>query len=299
MDLDLNLLKVLVAVADSGSVTAAAGRLYVTQSAVSAALKRLSEAVGAPLLARAGRGVALTTRGRRIVDRARPLLDALVRATLSGEEPHATTRVVRLGLSDTAEGWLLGPLLAAIAGTGPRVRLVVLPVQFRTVGEMLASGRVDLAVSVADELPAGVLRKTLFVGEFVCLFDPRTAKLGRSLDRAEYLAQQHVVVSYNGDLRGIIEDVFGVSRDVRLSVPSFAAIGAVVEGSRLVATVPRLVAAEIRRTRPTLRTLPLPFPLRGTPMELLGRAALADDEVLAAVEAHITAIAARATRRVR
>ena len=62
-DLDLNLLRVFVVVAETGSATAAASRLYLTQPAISAALKRLAAAVGAPLFAREGRGLALTARG--------------------------------------------------------------------------------------------------------------------------------------------------------------------------------------------------------------------------------------------
>src|SRR5262249_34423955 len=84
-DLDLNLLRVFVVVALQGSVTSAAKKLYLTQPAVSAALKRLSLAVGAPLFARRGRGLALTTRGERLLQTARPHLEALVGATLSSE----------------------------------------------------------------------------------------------------------------------------------------------------------------------------------------------------------------------
>ncbi len=293
-DLDLNLLKVLVAVADEGSVTAAASRLYLTQSAVSAALKRLSDAVGATLLARRGRGIELTAGGRRLVDRARPHLDALVRAALSGGDVAPSTRTVRIGLSDAGESWLLGPLLRVSRTLGPDVRLIVVPVQFRTVGEALSSGRVDLAVTVADDLPAGIVRKTLFVGDFVCLYDPRHARVGKTLDRSTYLAHEHVIVSYNGDLRGIVEDVHGVSRNVRIALPSFSAIGEVIEGSALLATVPRVLAPEIRRRRPALRAVKVPFALAGTGVELLGRAALADDEVLASLEGRIVEIAREA-----
>src|SRR5687768_3411889 len=82
-DLDLNLLRVFVIVAETGSVTEAASRLYVTQPAVSAALRRLRAAVGAPLFARAGRRLELTARGQRLLDTARPHLEALVAAALS------------------------------------------------------------------------------------------------------------------------------------------------------------------------------------------------------------------------
>src|SRR6516164_10736534 len=65
-DLDLNLLRVFSAVAESGGATEAAKRLYLTQSAVSAALRRLTTAVGVPLFVRSGRGIALTNRGERL-----------------------------------------------------------------------------------------------------------------------------------------------------------------------------------------------------------------------------------------
>ncbi|HEY0465823.1 MAG TPA: LysR family transcriptional regulator, partial [Polyangiaceae bacterium] len=76
-DLDLNLLPVLVAVADTGSVTAAAARLYLTQSAISAALGRLKSAIAEAIVIRHGRGVVLTERGARLVAEARPHLDAI------------------------------------------------------------------------------------------------------------------------------------------------------------------------------------------------------------------------------
>src|SRR5262245_42782204 len=113
-DLDLNLLRVFVVVADAGSVTAAAARLYLTQPAVSAALKRLSVAVRAPLFTRQGRGLVLTSRAARLLAEARPHLAALVDAALSPPsfDPRTSDRTLRLGLSDTAEVWLLPPLLA-------------------------------------------------------------------------------------------------------------------------------------------------------------------------------------------
>jgi LysR family transcriptional activator of mexEF-oprN operon len=281
-NLDLNLLRVFVVVAEAGSVTEAASRLYLTQPAVSAALRRLASAVGAPLFIRAGRGIALTARGQRLLASARPHLGALVEAALSPVtfDPKTSERTVRLGLSDANEAWLLPPLLRVLAEEAPRLRLVVTPVQFRTVADALGSAAVDLAVTVADELPADARRLELFRGGFVCLFDPRRARVGKALSMERYLAHEHVIVSYNGDLRGIVEDVLGVQRRVRVSVPTFHGIGAVVEGSALLATVPALVAREIMALRPRLRTAPLPFTLGSTPMELLWRGAVEDDEAV-------------------
>lgn len=80
---------------------------------------------------------------------------------------------------------------------------------------------------------------------------------------------EHLIVSYNGDLRGMVEDLLGRERRVRCAVAGFGAIGAVVEGSALVATVPRIVAQQIVRQRPKLRLARLPLAHDDGGMDLL------------------------------
>jgi len=292
-DLDLNLLRVFVVIAEAGSVTEAASRLYLTQPAVSAALRRLTTAVGAPLFARAGRGLALTARGERLLRTARPHLQALVDAATAPAvfDPKTSDRIVRVGLSDSSEGWLLSPLLRAMEKHAPRMRLIIVPVQFRTVAEALANSRVDLAITVADELPSDVQRLPLFLTGFTCIYDSRRLKLGKKLTREQYLALDHVLVSYNGDLRGIVEDYFGVQRRVRVSVPTFGHVTPALDDTALVATVPVIVAQHILRKRPSFRTVAVPLPLTGTPLELLWRNAQSDDEALRFIREHIARIA--------
>jgi LysR family transcriptional activator of mexEF-oprN operon len=295
-DLDLNLLRVFVVVAETGSVTGAASRLYLTQPAVSSALRRLGEAIGAPLFARAGRGIRLTSRGERLLVSARPHLEALVHAASSSEafSPAKSDRTLRLGLADSTDAWLLPELLRVLARDAPAMRLLVSQVQFRTLGAAFTSSRVDCAVSVADDLPAGIERKALFHGTFVCVHDPRVSRLGKTLSLAQYLARDHVVVSYNGDFRGVVEDTFGLVRRARISVPTFAGLGALLDGTGLLATVPESVARAIVIERPALRTLPLPFEGHvggGAPVELLWRREMEDDGALRFLLEHVERIA--------
>jgi LysR family transcriptional activator of mexEF-oprN operon len=292
-DLDLNLLRVFAVVAESPSVTEAARTLYLTQPAVSAALRRLQLAVGAPLFARSGRGLVLTSRGERLRAALVPHLRALVDATLTPPtfDPATSDRTFRLGLADSAELWLLPPLLRALEKEAPRMRVIVTGVQFRTVGAALAGG-LDAAVTVADELPANIRRQPLLRGGFTCLYDPRHARPGK-LGEREYFAHDHVIVSYNGDLRGIVEDTLRKTRKVRCSVASFAHLGAIIDGSAMLATVPTIVAREIQALRSHLATKPLPFmPFEGNAAELLWPAATDDDEPCRFLRAKILAIAA-------
>jgi LysR family transcriptional activator of mexEF-oprN operon len=294
-NLDLNLLRVFVVVAETGSVTAAAANLYLTQPAISAAVRRLTEAVGAPLFARQGRGVTLTARGKQLLAHARPHLASLVAATLSPLEfdPKTSERTVRIGLSDVTEALLIPPLLRILNRAAPRMRIIVLPVQFRTVAEALTSQRIDMAVTVADEMPTSIRRKALYHGSFVCLFDPRHTKIGKRLSEAQYFAHEHVIVSYNGDLRGIVEDLLHKSRSVRCSLPSFANVGAIIDGSALLATVPEDVATYVRRAYPHLATVEKPFVLASTPMELLWPAATDDDPALRFLRETIARVSSR------
>lgn len=290
-DLDLNLLRVFAVVAEAGSVTEAASRLYLTQPAVSAALRRLTTAVGAPLFVRNGRGLVLTSRGERLRSAVKPHLLALIDAALSPAtfDPTTSDRTLRLGLSDSAELWLLPPLLRVLEREAPHMRIVGIPVQFRNVGIALAAG-LDAAITVADELPATIRRMPLVGGGFTCLYDPRHARL-RRLTEAEYFAREHVIVSYNGDLRGIVEDMFGKTRNVRCSISSFANLGAILDGTAMLATIPELVAAQIRATRPHLKTKSLPFVIKPSFAELLWPLATDDDEPCKFARARIADIA--------
>jgi LysR family transcriptional activator of mexEF-oprN operon len=265
---------------------------------VSAALGRLAAAIGSPLFARRGRGLVLTDRGARLVADVRPHLQAMTDAALAPArfDPMTSDRILRLGLADSAESWLLPPLLRTLAREAPSMRIVAVPIQFRTVGDALLTRRIDCAVTVADELPRSIARRTILHGGFVCLFDPRHTRLGRRPTEAAYLAQAHVIVSYNGDLRGVIEDAFGKQRRVRCSVASFGAIGALVDGSALVATVPAIVAWHILRFHPRLATAVLPFAMPENGMDLLWPAGLESDDALRFVRDAIERLAGEASR---
>lgn len=275
-DFDLNLLRVFVVVAEEGSLTRAASRLYVTQPAISASIRRLTTFLEADLFTRQGHGLVLTARGTALLEAARLHLRPLVAAALDvpAFDPTQSAATVRIGLAGFLEAVLLPRLLARLRATAPQMQLVVLRLQFHSVAEMLLSGKVDLAVSVADELPRSIQRRNISPGDgkshrYVCLFDPRFAKLSRPLTERSYFAQSHVAVSYAGDARGIVEDTLGKARNVRVSVPEFSFVPDLVDGSNLVATVSEIYARHVIRTRPHLRALPLPFELERSELELL------------------------------
>lgn len=106
--LDLALLRTLVAVADSGSVTAAARRLAFTQSTVSMQLSRLESSLEVSLHERQGRRIRFTAEGERLLEHARRLL-ALNDEVLADMRARRITGELNLGIPED-----YAPLLTAV-----------------------------------------------------------------------------------------------------------------------------------------------------------------------------------------
>lgn len=117
--MDLNLLTLLLAVADERNFRAAADRLGVTRSAVSQGMRRLEDAVGMQLVMRTTRAVRLTEAGERLVESVRAPLRAVQDALEVNTD--APSGRLRLAVSSIAEDFLSGPLLSRFAEAHPGV----------------------------------------------------------------------------------------------------------------------------------------------------------------------------------
>jgi len=128
--LDLNLLSVFVVVWETRSVSRAAKRLALTQSAVSHALKRLRMRVGDPLFVPGKDGLVPTPRAAEIVGPVQAALLQIrnvlrVRSTF---EPESAEMELRLGANDLVESWLVSGILERTCAQAPGVVIRSVPV---------------------------------------------------------------------------------------------------------------------------------------------------------------------------
>lgn len=160
--LDSDLMRSFLAVADAGSVTAAAGRLYRTQSAVSLQVKRLEESLGQPLFDRQARGVVLTPRGEQLVPYARRVVALLDEAAIALRE-KPLVGPVRVGIPDEYSGTVLPRALAAFDERHEGVQVSV----------RVDHSTAQIAALEADEIDLGVIYDWQYVqeGEVLCI-DP-------------------------------------------------------------------------------------------------------------------------------
>ena len=144
-------LRALHAVALTGSVTRAAEQLLMTQPAVSHAIRALERELGVSLLVRRPDGVALTSVGESIAERASLILAQLegLRAdAAAAAEQHSTT--LRIGTLSSVNARIMPALLSRFAAAHPEVRVRVLEGSDPEVLDWLRTGAVDVGV-VAEE----------------------------------------------------------------------------------------------------------------------------------------------------
>jgi DNA-binding transcriptional LysR family regulator len=145
--LDVTRLRVLVAVARHGSVTAAARELNYAQPSVSHHLARLEAETGVRLIQRAGRGIRLTDAGRLLADRAAEILGRLDAAE-NELAAHAGLRAgrVRLAAFPSALGTIVPAAAAMLRAEHPGMDLRLTEAEPPEALRMLRAGYVDVAL---------------------------------------------------------------------------------------------------------------------------------------------------------
>lgn len=266
-DLDGHLLQLLLAVVEAGSVTGAAQRLGVTQSAVSHLLDKLRGITGDPLFVKSGRGIVATTRAEVLALQARELLSSMERFCLSGEfDPARWQTTFTVAANDFQRDVLLPPLMARLRAQAPGVALRVIPSGIPSL-EMLRHEHCQLVISPRPPEGTDILQKRLFEDEYRVFYDPTQRAAPQT--RAAYLAAEHITVVYE-PRRALDLDQWlaarGVQRRFSVMVPGFAGLPPFIRGSELLATAPGLLQSHLLRG---LASAKVPVPCPTMPMYMI------------------------------
>lgn len=267
LDLDAKLLRLLVTVVDTGSITAAAQRLGVTQSAVSHLLDKLRGITGDVLFAKSGRGIVATARAEALAERARTLLEDLERFAHSENfDPSQWRSTVTIAANDFQRDALLPTLMQRLRLAAPGLRLRVIPSDVPT-PEMLRQQHCQLIISPRPPEGADILQKRLFADHYRVFYDP--AVRDAPATAKDYLAAEHITVVYAPNRPLDLDATLlrqGIERRFAVQVPGFSGLPTFMTGTPLLATVPGLLARHLMRD---LASAPVPVPCPEMPMYLI------------------------------
>ncbi len=267
LDLDARLLRLLVAVVDTGSITGAAQRLGVTQSAVSHLLEKLRGITGDVLFAKSGRGIVATARALTLAERARELLGDLERFAQSEDfDPTRWQTTFTIAANDFQRDALLPALMQRLRRQAPGVSLRVIASDVPT-PEMLRQQQCQLVISPRPPEGTDIVQKRLFADRYRVFYDASVRDAPRS--RKEYLAAEHVTVLYAPQRPLDLDQHLlgkGIERRFRIMVPGFAGLPAFIRGTDLLATVPGLMREHLMRG---LAHAEVPVPCPVMPMYMI------------------------------
>ena len=244
--IDLHLIRVLHTVLTERSVSRAAIRLGMYQPAVSAALKRLRDLAGDPLLVRSGAGMVPTDAGLRMIEPSASILRAaeVLFTDARGFEPQTTRNTFRVAASDYLDPLFLPQLVSQIKAQAPLCHIEIQALSADSdYHAHLAQGDVDVVIGnwtqPSDDLHMG----RLFGDDVVCLVSKGHPAVRRGWDQQAWLEAEHIAPTpTHPGAKGVIDerlDSLGLRRNITARCPHFGLIPDMVAASLLVLTTGR------------------------------------------------------------
>ncbi|MGS0676572.1 LysR substrate-binding domain-containing protein [Shewanella sp. 0m-4] len=273
--IDLNLLVILQVLLEEQSVTRAANRLHVSQSALSKSLHRLRETLGDPLFLRTAHGLKPTAHAVQLGKMLPQCLQGLHQLTLPPSfTPHNSTRQFSFAMVESAYETLIPYFIGTLLNRAPNLKLNSFVWTENSI-QAIQQGQIDFGISgrelhpqaafQVDRLPEGIAHQTLFTDHQVCLVrqdHPILSTIAAGhWDLDIYLEMSHVQVRCEGNdwwaLDYHLADL-GHHRRLSTTVPDFYGAASVCAHSDLIFTLPASFAKHAKKLY-SLVELPLPF----------------------------------------
>lgn len=240
--IDFNLLVIFDAIATSGSVSKAAGKLSLSQPAVSHALNRLRDQLDDKLFVRNGQKLVPTPRALDMI----PTVEKLLREaqdvfSASGFDPAGDERVFRLAASDYSHLILNPAIIAECRRRAPRVGLQISGIDAGLL-DRLANGALDVSFWGTRPPPEPYRSMVLFRERFVGVVDgSHPLAQMEAVSLSDYLAFPHVTIVFGISGQNPLEialERVNARREVKIASPSFVTSLSALRGTDLVATLP-------------------------------------------------------------
>jgi DNA-binding transcriptional LysR family regulator len=242
--IDLNLLTAFDALAAERSVTRAAARIGIGQSAMSHNLARLRTLFNDELFTRATDGMRPTPRALDLIGKVQAALSQIQALTAQRPDfaPETTEKTFRIGLPDSVEVLLVPNLLAYLHRHAPGIRLrLQVTAEAAQLLEDLDADRIDMAFGIGGFSGRDHHKqRSLMTGRFLCMFNPALTGIEPPISLDDYVRLPHVLTSLRQGERGVVDDALekiGLKRTIALITPRFLAVPFLVRGAPVITTM--------------------------------------------------------------
>lgn len=223
MSLNSSYLDAFLACAQLKSFTRAAGRLHITQSALSQRIRNLEEELGTTLIIRERSGMRLTETGENVLRycQTRDHIESELMERIRGESRDELSGMIRIGGFSSIVRSVILPALTEVLRENPGVQLKVYTKELYELPSLLKSGEIDFMISDEEFRPEGVMTRALGIERSVLVQKRGYCGPEIYLDHDE---DDLTTVRYfrkkspAGLKRRYLDDIYGIIDGVRLGV---------------------------------------------------------------------------------
>lgn len=241
--LDGRSLRTFLVVLEEVSISRAADRLGVTQSAVSHLLDKLRLILGDPLFVRAGRGIAPTERATALREPVQAVLDGLKALTDQRVfDPTLGTMEYTIAANDFQRDLIFPGLIRQLAKEDVDARFRFIPSGIPAT-DLLRQARCQLLITPFPPEGPDIYQLRLFDDRVECFYDDKVRDAPATLE--EFIAAEYIEVRFdeNASAMQATYKAFGdTMKGPRLSVPNFSAVSGFLRGSDAICILPSRMA---------------------------------------------------------
>ena len=262
---ELNLLVIFDAIMTESSITKAAKRLNITQSAVSNAVARMRNQWKDDLFVKKGRNIQPTFKAKDLWENIREPLHKITTALAPDEfNPEASERIFRVAIPDSVAGLVWPQLRGVLEREAPKVSVHAIPYTIVNGERVLNNAEVDLLVTVSNLMPPFITSKPLYEVEYVCVMNPAHKLASGKFTLQKFVNADHLLVSLSGDVFGYTDRVLAeknLKRNIAMTVNGFSNVPSIIQQTNLISVLPSLfVENELKQGNLIARRLPIKIP---------------------------------------
>ena len=244
--IDLNLLVAFNALYETGSVSGAAEKVFISQSAMSHSLSRLRGLLKDRLFERRDHRMQPTEKARQIAPVVQQTLLHLQQSVFACDPfvPAKYQGVCRIGLTDYAEMLFAPALYDEISVSAPKAKISFIHVNRHNYQSLLNEEPLDVIIGSFPALDSQLVAEKIYTEHHVCLFDSKEVDIQLPLDLAQFVRYPQALVSPDGQLQTQVDSALaeqGIHRQVRVASRNFLTIRNLVTGRKLLCIVPQLM----------------------------------------------------------
>lgn len=275
LSLDGKSLRVFLTVIEVGTITGAADKIGITQSAVSHTVEKLREIVGDPLFIRAGRTITPTAYAQHLAVKVERILGEMKDLVQTSSFSPADSEIdLVVAANDFQSSLLIPRFYKQVKGKVKSFTLKVISPQIPTV-ELIREKKCDLAIAGTSPDAADIMQRALFNMNTVVFYDPSVRDAPKDMD--DFLNSGHVGLSFLQNFKGGIDDVLRTqqqSRKVEISAPNFSSVATYLRGTDMLAVLPYLMKYTEMRD---FAFSPLPFKFLSGKMNMIWHQSFQED----------------------